>query len=174
MTASQRGKRNRRAGHDAERQFANYLAVNGWPDAKRRDATGWRSSSSTRADIGDIDGCERLVWQLKYHDKNHSMTDTQIRQAWRDAQEQAIAAAADFGILVERRPGKADPGNWWAWMSLWDANALQAAADGTEPVRPRPEFNVPARFLVCDLVPILHAAGYGDPTMCTQEVAQTA
>lgn len=156
VTASKRGKANRDKGIKAERDMARYLRANGWPEAERKSDNGWRSSDRESADHGDIKNTPRLVWQSKYV---ADMSDLQIERAWRDAQTQAVAAGADFGILVERRPGKTDPGLWWAWVSVWDLHNLVSGPNWPGP--PQHRFDVPVRLQARHLVALLHGAGYG-------------
>lgn len=158
-TRAQIGKRNRAAGAQAERDFARYLRPRGWPKAERKPDPGWSAGGRENRDQGDIKETPGLVFQLKY--VKDGMTDREITRALQDAQDQAVAAAADVGILIERRAGKANAGNWWAHLTVWDLHALIA---GQQPRPPEPAFTVPVRLLVADLLPILRAAGYGEPT----------
>ena len=153
---SRLGKANRTKGHQAERDLARYLRTNGWPDAERKSDNGWRSTDRESADLGDIRGVDRLVIQVK---NVAGMSDAQIAAAMTDAIHQTVAAGADLGILVERRPGKADPGLWWAWVSAWDVHQL---ITGPVPAHPKLVFDVPVRMQVRHLVGLLHHAGYGN------------
>ena len=76
--------------------------------------------------------------------------------------EQAVAAGADFGILVQRRDGKADPGTWWAWLPAGDLAALIEFARDSDAVHAPDRHAVPVRLELADLLPLLHAAGYGE------------
>lgn len=158
MTASQRGKRNRDVGAETERRFAAYLRPLGWPHADRKVNNGWKAGGRESRDCGDIKGTPGLVFQLKR--AKAGMTDLEITRALQDAQDQAVAASADLGVLVQRRTGKADPGQWWAYITVWDLHAL-VVGEQRPPVPPGREFTAPVRLLVSDLIPLLHAAGYG-------------
>lgn len=153
------GKANNDKGKEAERQFAKYLTGVGWPNAKRRVVTGWKTFGRVSADCGDIAETDPLGFQIKYVT---DMTDLDISRALGSARDQARAAGAVLGILIQRRAGKSNPASWWAWVTAW--NLAYLVMDGavsrlSEP----PENIVPVRLLVRDLVPILHAAGYGSP-----------
>lgn len=109
-----RGAANRRKGHDAERALVTWLRANGWPHAERSVRTGFRSGDRELPDTGDVDGTPGIVWQVK----NVAREDI---AAWlTETEAQRTAARAHFGVLVQRRSGKADPGRWWAWMRLGD------------------------------------------------------
>ncbi|MFK0249254.1 hypothetical protein ACIQUM_31535 [Amycolatopsis azurea] len=77
---------------------------------------------------------------------------------------QAVAAGADYGVLVQRRDGKSDPGDWWVWLPAGDLAALIETSRDPEIVRVAdPRHTMPVRLELADLLPLLHAAGYGEP-----------
>lgn len=79
--------------------------------------------------------------------------------------EQAVAAAADYGIVVQRRDGKSDPGAWWAWLPVGDIASLIDAARNPDVLQlADPTLAMPARMELGDLVPLLRRAGYGEGT----------
>jgi Holliday junction resolvase len=153
------GRSNRNRGAKAERDVARWFRDNGWTNAERKSDNGWKTADRESADRGDIRGLDRLVIQVKYL---ADMTDLAVANAMAAAVEQAVAAGADYGILVQRRVGKASPGQWWAWMSAWDLHTLVAGRHW--PVPPSVEARVPVRMQLQHLVPLLHAAGYGTST----------
>lgn len=74
-----------------------------------------------------------------------------------------MAAGADYGVLVQRRDGKSDPGDWWAWLPAGDLAALVEAARTPDVVRAAdPRHAMPVRLELADLLPLLHAAGFGE------------
>ena len=74
-----------------------------------------------------------------------------------------MAAGADYGILVQRRVGKSNPGAWWAWLPAGDLAGLIETARNPNAVQiPNARLAVPVRLELADLVPLLHAAGYGE------------
>ncbi|WP_394360706.1 hypothetical protein [Amycolatopsis sp. SB7-3] len=78
--------------------------------------------------------------------------------------EQAVTAGADYGVLVQRRDGKSDPGDWWVWLPAGDLAALIETARDPEIVQVTdPRHTMPVRLELADLLPLLHAAGYGEP-----------
>lgn len=74
-----------------------------------------------------------------------------------------MAAGADYGVLVQRRDGKSDPGDWWAWLPAGDLAALIDAARTPDVLRAAdPRHVMPVRLELADLLPLLRAAGYGE------------
>lgn len=157
---SEIGRANNRKGKNYERHAARYLRGHGWPYAERKPDPGWRSADRTSPDLGDIRGTDRLVWQVK---ARTDLSSLDIIRILAETAEQAIAAGADYGVLIQRRAGKADPGRWWAWLPVGDLAALVAAGQHGWPAVLDPQLQVPARVELGDLVPLLHAAGYGTP-----------
>lgn len=154
MTTSEIGRAARRKGIQAERDLAKYLRV-WWPGAERKVDTGWRvKGGRASADHGDIRGTSGLVWQMKYL---ADMTDLDIERALSAAEDQAVAAGADYGVLVQRRPGKSDPGRWWAWLRVGDVCHLASHRK----VYSKTGVDAPVRLELHDLVDLLVHAGYG-------------
>ncbi|SFO83269.1 hypothetical protein SAMN05421810_101107 [Amycolatopsis arida] len=134
--------------------------MHGWPAAERKPDNGWRSVDRTSADLGDIRGTPGLVWQVK---ARNPLSSREIATVLDETAQQAVAAGADYGILVQRRERRADPGTWWAWLPAGDLAALIEAARDPEVLRVSgPELSVPVRMELADLVPLLRAAGYGE------------
>lgn len=77
--------------------------------------------------------------------------------------KQAVAAGADYGILVQRRDGKSDPGSWWAWLTVGDLAWLIETSRNPDVLLPADQlWDKPARMELADLLPLLHRAGYGE------------
>lgn len=161
-THTNTGRYAQRKGKDAEQDFARYLTA-WWPDAKRWVRTGWKVGDRVSRDCGDIDGTPHLAWQVKHLADDFS--DTKVRELLRATEEQAVTAAADLGILIQRRAGKAHPGDWYAWLWASDLHALLDRKYHPEVllVGEPPAMTTPVRLLVADLVALLTAAGYGAP-----------
>lgn len=155
QTASQRGRANGEKGKRAERAMVSWLRGHGWPGAERTVRTGHRVPGRVHADQGDIDGTPGLVWQLKdVAERRWSQVPTWLA----DTEAQRDAAGADIGILVLKRPGHADAGDWWAWLCLADLLPEPVELDAYPAT---PITAVPVRLTVADLAPILHHVGYG-------------
>ncbi|WP_394621261.1 hypothetical protein JNUCC0626_19850 [Lentzea sp. JNUCC 0626] len=154
-TASARGKASRRKGHDTERMLARYLRQ-WWPLAKRKADNGWRRGPVASADQGDIAGTPGIVWQAKYVARlNVTTTMTQ-------ATAQAVAAGADYAVVVERRRGRADPGAWWAWVTLVDLAQLLAPVHQVPPRLGGHLSTTLVRLELHRLVELLRLSGYGE------------
>lgn len=152
-TAAERGKANRRKGHDAERDLAIYLRP-WWPEAARKSDNGWRRGEVMSADHGDIKGTPGICWQVKH------VENLNVMLAMADTADQATASAADFGILVERRDGKADPGRWWAWLTLADVGRLIAVDHVAMHLVGESVYVAPVRLEVRHVVTLLGHLGY--------------
>lgn len=155
------GRANRDKGHRAERDLGRYLRVHGWPKAERKSDTGWTASDRESPDLGDIRGTHPLVWQVRIRDRAPSSRD--ILDMLHATGNQAVAAGADHGILVLRREGHGNPGQWWAYVTVGDLASLIAEADGKPLPVPQQAHQRPVRLELDDLLPLLHAAGYGEP-----------
>jgi len=156
-----RGRANRRKGHQAERDLATYLRK-WWPDAERKPDNGWRSGDRTSADLGDIRGVPGVVWQCKNVDRLN------VPQAMLETATQATVAEAHYGVLVERRPGHADPAHWWAWVTVADLGQMLSpdvfAAWGVG----ADVLHAPVRVELRHVVTLLIIGGYADPLKCSE------
>lgn len=151
---SRLGTANRRRGAEAERRLAAWLRAHGWPHAERGVRTAYSSAGRGLVDPGDIVGTPALVWQVKDHAResvDHWLTETEQQRLGAPG-----TVPADLGLLVVRRRGKADPGRWWVWLPVEQLVGLVVDA-------PRPQVPRPVRMELVDLVPLLRAAGYGEP-----------
>jgi hypothetical protein len=155
-TATNRGRSNRRKGHDSERGLARWLRGNGFSGAERAVRAGYRATDGhIGADPGDITGTPGLVWSVKD-------CATERIPAWFDELEHMRhTAAADIGLLVVKRRGYADPGRWWCWMWLGDVAALLVDPRGSVP-RDVAWTLAPARMELADVICLLRRAGHGD------------
>jgi hypothetical protein len=157
---ARRGKANGDRGKRAERALVAWLRAHGWPGAERTVRTGHRTRQRVSVDKGDVDGTPGVCWQLK------DVADAALHRVpvWlNETERQRMAAGADLGVLVVKRRGHSDPGDWWAWVplvTLMHGVMTPAAASGIGAAR---MFTVPVRLAVADLAPILRHQGYGTP-----------
>ncbi|WP_134663955.1 hypothetical protein [Amycolatopsis sp. CFH S0078] len=159
-TRAEIGRANRDKGIRAERDVGRYLRVHGWPDAERKSDNGWKASDRESADLGDIRGTPGLVFQVK---ARGSLSTREITGILAETTEQAMAAGADYGVVVQRRDGKSDPGVWWAWLPAADVGGLIEAARNPDALYVAdPKLGMPVRLELADLVTLLHRAGYGE------------
>lgn len=106
-------------GKRAELHTARYLET-WWPEAARMVTTGYRTSRTTVADKGDLRGLPFTV-QVKDHTGTPTnalppLSDLSVRQLLAATRRQADAAGHVVGVLLEKRRGKASPGDWWAHL----------------------------------------------------------
>jgi hypothetical protein len=159
-TRSEIARANLARSKDSERKVASYLRVVGFPGAERTVRTGYKNHARHLPDYGDIDGTPGVAWQIK---------DTTDREWWRvpnwlaETNTQRLAAKADVGVLVVRRPGHGHPGQWWAWMWLDPFLCLAHTASECDSACGEPVVlrDAPIRIELRHLVPLLRAAGYG-------------
>jgi hypothetical protein len=158
------GRAARAKGIRAELQLAKYLRT-WWPHAERAVVTGFRAGAHVSPDHGDIRNAGDLVWQCKHL---ATMTDRQIDDALEETRNQTYAAKAAYGIFVQRRQGKTDPGKWWAWLTLTDCCALASRGsfrdgDGVRFSYTFSGYRMPAvRMQLGDVVDLLLDAGFGE------------
>jgi hypothetical protein len=97
------GAASRRKGNRAEVAVVNFLKAHGWDVETSRNA---RGGTQKGADVlGDF--------PLAVEVKNQARVD--LPGWWRQAQEQAGDGLA---VVVHKRVGSSDPGEWWATMDL--------------------------------------------------------
>lgn len=151
-TASERGRANRRKGADAERSVAKWLRANGFPGAERAIRAAYVGSDRVIPDPGDLTGTPGLVWQVK------DCKREQLSSWLFETEQQRSKANATYGMLITRRPGKADVGRWWCWLPL--AALLDLAADAHR--LGGHEFGEhPVRLELDDVARLLRINGFG-------------
>lgn len=119
---------NRDKGLQAERDVARYFRQAGLLGAERSVSTGWRNSARTTADAGDLKGTPGLAVQIKNISK--PLVGDALAKAMADTAAQCDAAGAAIPLLIEKRHGHANPGQWWAWLP---ANMFCGLAFGIDP-----------------------------------------
>lgn len=157
--AARRGKANSDRGKRAERDLVTWLRGHGWPGAERTVRTGHRTRTRTSVDRGDVDGTPGVAWQLK------DVADSALSliPKWlAETEAQRVAAGADVGVLVVKRRGHADPGDWYAFVPLVELMHEVMTPAASRGIGAAAMFAVPVRLAVADLAPILHGRGYGD------------
>ncbi|HEX5522819.1 MAG TPA: hypothetical protein VFX53_05195 [Pedococcus sp.] len=152
-TRSEIGKANLAKSKATERAVAAYYRVSGWPGAERTVRTGYAVAGRRSGDRGDIDGTPGMVTQVKVV---ATATSAQVESWLADTEAQRLAAGADVGILIIKRPGHAHPAHWWAYVWL---DTLVRLVGGTL----RRPGAYPVRFELADLLWLLREVGYGTP-----------
>lgn len=144
-------------GKDTEQRVARWLRGNGFPHAERTVRTGYRTTTRTLDDAGDITGVPGLTIQCK----SLRPTDRAERAVagWLlEVEHQRVTAKADLGLLVVRRWGTTDVGRWWAFYDVVD---LIQASDGLVAALPA-DVVMPVRLEMRHAVTLLSSWGYGD------------
>lgn len=111
VDASTRGRRNRANGADYERRLANYMK-RWWPDACR----GVRNTYPDPGDIAEI-GPALFVSMKRVEQERINPWMAELLEK----------AAGRLGLLIVRRKGHADPGEWWCWLTFHDLTVLMEA-----------------------------------------------
>lgn len=138
----------------AERAVASYYRVSGWPHAERTVRTGFDARGRAVADHGDVDGTPGWITQVK----NVAHPGPGELRTWlAETEAQRLAAGADFGLLVVKRPRHAHPATWWAHLRLRDLARLLDADTGEID----PQAAIQAELQA--VLPLLRRAGYGSP-----------
>ena len=104
------GRSSKAKGASAERAVTDYLRANGFPYAERRRA-------GATADTGDIIAIPGLTVEVKNHQRLElsSWVDQMLGEM------NNTTPAAWQGVVVHKRKGKTDPGEWYATTTfdLW-------------------------------------------------------
>lgn len=95
-------------GTAAETAVVRYLRDSGFPLAERLALHGGK-------DIGDIRACPGVILEVKHW---ATYTDTDIIRWFGETTREQANANASVSLLVVRRAGKGNPGDWWAWRKL--------------------------------------------------------
>lgn len=101
----------KRKGDKAERDFVNWLISRGYV-AARRTRAGWDD------DKGDVNlGSRERRLFIDVKDRKELKVNS-----WLDSMEQKLLDLPEFddGVIVVKRPGQADPGEWWAIRRVRD------------------------------------------------------
>ena len=154
---SQLGRMSRNKGAKAERDLVAYLRLVGFGGAERAVRTGYRVAGRVAADPGDVTGTPGIVWSVKDATVER-LTDWLNELDTMDAGGPYVPTR----LLVHKRRGHAAPARWFCWLWLDDLMFLIAEE---RPIRVGTEHvSVPVRMELGHVIPLLHAAGYGDPT----------
>jgi hypothetical protein len=146
-------------GKVTERIVVRWMRQNGFPGADRTRRMGFRTVLRTVEDEGDIGMAPGLLCQVKSLRPVNRM-ERAVGGWLLETELQRRAAGAYAALLVVRRDGTADVGEWWAWLPLYMLDNLRRP-DSTHAWAETD--HVPARLMVADACRLLRAAGYGTP-----------
>ena len=126
-------------GTQAETLVTRYLQENGFGTAERRALHG-------TYDLGDITGTPGICWEIKSGHAAETASDGLINAWLAETETERVNAEADIGVLVVKRKGKGNAGDWWAieWRG-----------------HPKGR-RYPVRYLLKDWVFMIRQEGYGD------------
>lgn len=156
-----------RLGKEQERTIVRWARCNGFAHADRVVRTGAGRGYGHRADEGDVWLCPGVIAQSKRLAPVNRME--RAVPVWLEQTEaQRVAADADVGLLIVRREGCADVGQWWCFLPLDDCLKLCQVG---EIVRRGVDRGIPARLQVGDTARLLRAYGYGDPLDSQEGIA---
>jgi hypothetical protein len=143
-------------GKVAERDLVRYLRTVGFATAERAVRTGYRVADRSSADPGDVTGTPGIIWSCK-DVAVVKANKPSVFDSW-FAELDAMDGAADaVRLLVHKRAGYTDPARWWCWMRLRTLVDVLGEPDG-------PGWHTaPVRMELGHVIPLLHAAGYGEP-----------
>jgi hypothetical protein len=162
-TRSARGRSVVRRGKEAERAIVRWARVHGYPHAERVIRTGYRTAARQSADTGDVTLCPAVIVQAKTYTDAGRM-ERAVPQWMADTEAQRVAAGAEYALLVVRRNGCADVGDWWCWLPghtftmLTAPGATRPGAGLDVPGAPNP----PVRITLAAASALLRWAGWGD------------
>lgn len=148
----------RNKGAAAERALVGYLRRVGFGGAERAVRTGYRTATRTSADPGDVTGTPGIIWSCK-DVATTAANKPSVFASWFAELDAMDGRPDDVRLLVHKRAGYTDPGLWWCWMRLHMLVRLASDAQ-VFMVRPGDE---PVRMELGHVIPLLSAAGYGDP-----------
>ena len=116
-------------GDRAELALVKYLQANGFPHARRTKAGGEK-------DLGDLSGVvdrDGDLWCVQVADRRWRSHGELLAKAW-TTPAQAETLGATFWCMVTKRPGCADPADWFVWLPAFIlAEVIDARSDFDPP-----------------------------------------
>jgi hypothetical protein len=149
------GKRSLDVGKQTEQMVARYLRSRGLAGVERAVRTGFTAGGRSVADAGDLTGWPGVCVQVKSL-RPANAAERQTRTWLAETEQQRAQSGASVGLLVVRRWGTTDVGEWWAFLTAWSLSGLSDGwlADGVE-LR-----HVPVRLELADLVDLMQTWGW--------------
>lgn len=146
----------RQKGTAAETAVTRWARDNGFPHADRQPLRGGR-------DQGDITLTPGVIAEVKaYRLPTGVPTHGQLTEWMRQTEVEQENARADVGVLIVKRPGTADPGRWFAYVTAWTLAELIYAGRTSE-AGTSPANTAPVCLTLASLTALLRAAGWGRP-----------
>lgn len=141
-------------GKEQERRIVRWCRDHGFPKADRVVRTGAGRDYAHRPDEGDVWLAPGVIAQSKRMSPV-GRAERAVPQWMRETEAQGLAAHADVALLIVRREGTTDVGEWWAFLHLGTLIDLVDGRGiwGSESVR----------MTVADAATLIRVAGYGEP-----------
>ncbi len=149
------GRSSLNVGKETEQLVARYLRSRGLTGVERAVRTGFRTADGRSvADAGDLTGWPGVCVQVKSL-RPATAAERQTRTWLAETEQQRAASGASVGLLVVRRWGTLDVGEWWSFLFARD---LFGMADGHSAAALRQL--APVRLELSDLVAMMQTWGW--------------
>lgn len=161
------GRSSLNIGKDTEQRVARYLRSRGLEGVERAVRTGFSTGERSVADAGDLTGWPGVCVQVKSL-RPANAAERQTRTWLAETEAQRAASGSSVGLLVVRRWGTTDVGEWWCFLT---AATLAGLADGWAG-SPAALEDVPVRLELSDLVTMMQTWGWA-PRPATEPLEGT-
>jgi hypothetical protein len=141
-------------GKQTEQLVARYLRERGLAGVERAVRTGFRAGGREVADAGDLTGWPGVCVQVKSL-RPANAAERQTRTWLAETESQRKQSGASVGLLVVRRWGTLDVGEWWCFLLARD---LFGMADGHSATALRQL--APVRLELSDVVDMMQTWGW--------------
>jgi hypothetical protein len=142
------GAASRTRGLVTEQMEVRWFRAHGFPRAERVVRTGYRTPERALPDAGDIALCPGVIVASKSL-RPVNRAERAVPGWLTETEAQRVAAGAEVALLVVRRDGTADVGEWFCWLPYgWCCGLVNGP---------------PCRLLVRDACVLLRNSGYGSP-----------
>lgn len=154
------GRASLTVGKETEQLVARYLRSRGLEGVERAVRTGFRTRDRAVADSGDLTGWPGVCVQVKSL-RPHNAAERQTRTWLAETEEQRVQSGASVGLLVVRRWGTTNAGEWWCFVQLGTLLHLAAEAAGRMvPSMPQTVREAPVRLELSDAVTMMQTWGW--------------
>ena len=124
-------RRSKDIGTDGERAVLNVVR-DFWPTARREVLHGHK-------DLGDIVGCDPVMFEVKAGKQARQFGDAQLAGWMAETEKERLQGGMRFGVLVTQREGFGLPraAKWWAFVTAAALGDMLGAPghDNSTPVR---------------------------------------
>ena len=149
------GKASLKVGKETEQLVARYLRSRGLAGVERAVRTGFRTPERAVADAGDLTGWPGVCVQVKSL-RPANAAERQTRTWLAETELQRAQSGASVGLLVVRRWGTTDVGEWWCFLAVRDLWLMGDPAG----VQPEAWTAAPVRLELADVVTLMQTWGW--------------